>query len=550
MGEIIDGLPNYGELLSNVEATKFLFAFIFREKDINLNTFILDGYHFPSILNNGSKNVDSAYYDWGANKGPEYYTKISSHKKIVVKIKDLIYKLFDSIVSYHDIYSLDRDQLLLSYQSYFARYPLLVSIRDEMKQAIHEAKEEFNEFITEEIIDNFRYKDRNSYMEEDFDIKGVGWCANQTCKSLKKFILDMEEFAKQSTCSIDNISNEALEHMFEFYNKLNNINNIDPDDLLKLKVNMSKIYVNAFNLMEISASKETFQKFSRANHVFVSNEDPIYAINYNFFDSYYHQHENDEIGTEMQIFIEDLAEIKDCVSGSIFKKIIEYERNNSDPIPPDLKMFYCDIGHYGFFVNDYIDLPKKKFIFIDQVPIKLRSSTDKRLVTLLQFSIYLVCDLGSGRSNNCNYLERNKIMTQEIDNISFKKLPDETSTLDEQKIWACVFAYNEEGNKQNWQNLYNIFPFIASTLPWYIDDDSKEAKELENELREFCQFYTKYHGMGLVDSNREYVNKIKMWVTFAMDNIWDATEPLDFAVLKSQFESIPPQESDGCCNIQ
>lgn len=527
MGELIDDLPHFKEFLSNLEATKMIFSLIFGESYQRLNYDDVDQrfeVDFPAILMDGEYEdyiYNNAYYEWSSS-AKNYLNKISVNKKIFNKIKGLIVKLSNIIVSRGDYREFQEYELSVIHLSYLARLKMLKGIRDEMKQEIHEAKENFNEFISKENIEKYTYEPggRRIVHECKINIKSPGWCALHTYKSLKKLIKEMEVFAKDFVFNLNNNTNQRFDSVLDFYNKLNSIKSIDDSDFYILKTNISMIIIKLIEYMELKLNDEKLsRRYLIRNSIFVLNDDENSQIDFNFLLSYYQQHENDEIGSKMKNFKENMEDIQNCLSTSIYRIIVDNARKGFKPIPQGQKMFSIS------FISD---LRNNLIFYTDRIPLKLRSNTDKYVNHLFENQFFECI-------RNTQY--------QEVDVWYTKlKLPNNALTLDEQKIWFCLYTYI------NLSKDHVLYALSAATFPWYIDDESEDAKELEVELREYFRSIAKYKSYK-DDMEQSMVSKYNAWVRFAMNNLWYATEPLDFDFLKRGLEVIP-FDFEGCCNVQ
>lgn len=260
-------------------------------------------------------------------------------------------------------------------------------------------------------------------------------------------------------------------------------------------------------------------------------------INFEALGDLYQKHQGDDIGIVLKPFIEDFVpEFKSFLPPTGNVKLLTYWANHFAPLEEAYhkkKIYIQDKSKFddprfrGKTV--YAPLYFHKFMYL--LPISITDAPSKKYEELFR-----LCLENTQENHFTSYRWRDLNTEQRkapkgIDEI------DNMDTLNQQKLWmAWYMAYKCEYLPPD------VAGLVGATLPWRIDDESEEAREIERRVN----YFFKGCGQYLSDSFS------KNWYKFLSQSVWDATEPLDPNLIKEKMivNNNVTSDFEGCCSVQ
>lgn len=267
------------------------------------------------------------------------------------------------------------------------------------------------------------------------------------------------------------------------------------------------------------------------------------TIDYDVFTNIYQRHQGDDVGSILKPFIEDFL--------PYFKSI--------EP-PKGTAKWFIILSDMFSFIQDYyskhylfanIGLFKKQqkpnaFIFapvffpslFDLLPIVVDEAPSEKYAEMVK-----ACVLRT--KNNHFSMFFNQLHTEKKMPIDIEEIED-FDTLNKQKLyiaWYLVNTHTDHGRSLNGSIIYAL---LAVTIPWRIDDDSEEAREIESRVKYYLMQIVEY-----IESKGDDAYFQSLAANFIFKYLLKATEPLDVEFFRNAIaNNFQVGYGDGCCAVQ
>lgn len=261
-------------------------------------------------------------------------------------------------------------------------------------------------------------------------------------------------------------------------------------------------------------------------------------LNIETISSMYEAHKKDNIGKILKPLIEEIIPLTNSMfmpAGALkllmqcielIKPVEEkYINSNSFANKKSLLGSNCKINSPAFFPS-----------LFDMLPLTVDEAPNEKFIEMLKCCIISCSYLHWTTDFDLKYRKRTDMIV--VDEV------DELETLNQQKFYIVWYMGIILNNNEDLRIPKNI-ALMASLIPWRIDDESEDAREIERRVKYFfieTSIHDKFDKIG------DYAKSMtKRWFNFVSKFVWNATQPLDPEFVK---ESIDVKYADGCCNIQ
>ena len=264
----------------------------------------------------------------------------------------------------------------------------------------------------------------------------------------------------------------------------------------------------------------------------------------------YQQHQDDEAGDILKPLIEEFVPYFQNLftPTELIKHALKYDlKHDSDEKDEKRQVTNSDF----LLLKHYIPT-----FYLKLVPFKLRDPPSESFNHLFEFCLN---ELQYSKDIEFGKTRRDK--TKLTFRFDIDEIEGDIYTLQLQKYYICWYMVDYIRHFLNSSANYKNRPtgtyddqlpiaFVLSLLPWYVDDDSEDARTLEKMIHETIQKEIgDFHGYYYDWTWYEYITKV----------VWPATEPLNMNDLRTKMDpgKTPCEEPkpglmdelQGCCTI-
>lgn len=366
--------------------------------------------------------------------------------------------------------------------------------------------------------------DKESINMDSFSYKGQFQLLSSFISDIQDKDLDEEEIK-----DLTNIWNCLMLKGFilnQIKVKLNEdeIRNLQNDESFADKLREKKMENTPKDIQDLANAYDLITHF---HYIFTNSED----INEEKLNQIYQNHLNDESGAVLKPIIEELIPYYKSLITPNGSVKLTYELTNQYPKIRCSEITIKDKLN-GSYVNPIYFHYLVPFVLIDS-PGKNYDDLLNRLILYLQkaTSSFVILDASYPR----NFEEVTKL-----------------DTLNNQKYYIVKYLFDYLYRQINFPQLgFQDFCLVWSLLPWKIDADCQEARDLEEYINNMIQTNLKKYTF---DSTAHYT--FKNYAHYIINTINKAQQPLDPDSIKEHLEHNAKQSRNGgtpeggCCTIQ